>query len=107
MTSAEASDSTAFNCWLSAPRRAIRPVAIAYVRAVSSTRPSGTIVTTAATAVATDSRKGVSCSISDQPSSSPSGTIAALSSRMSRSSARSSGDRGCRNSRASPTRRSA
>ena len=38
--------------------------------ATSSTRPSGTIVMTPATAVATDSRNGVSCSISDQPSSS-------------------------------------
>ncbi len=107
MTSTEASDSTAFSCWLRAPRRAMRRVATAKVTATSSTRPSGMIVTTPATAVETDSRKGVSFSISDQPRRIPRGTIATPRIRISRSSASSSGERGWRNSRAWPTRRSA
>ena len=49
--STEASDSSAFSCWTSAPRRAMRSAATAKVRLVSRIRPSGTSVTTAATAV--------------------------------------------------------
>ncbi len=49
--STEASDSSAFSCWTSAPRRAIRSAATANVRLVSRISPSGTSVTTAATAV--------------------------------------------------------
>ena len=107
ITSVDASDSTALSCWLRAPRRAIRIVATAYVTATSSTRPSGTIVMTPATAVDTDSRNGLSCSMSDQPSSTPQGIMAIPRISTRRSRASSSGERGWRNSRASPTRRSA
>ncbi len=107
ITSVEASDSTALSCWLRAPRRAIRIVATANVTPTRSTRPSGTMVMTPATAVDTDSRSGTSCSMSDQPSSTPKGTIAMPRISTRRSRASSSGERGWRNSRASPTRRSA
>ena len=53
--STEASDSSAFSCWTSAPRRAMRSAATAKVRLVSRISPSGTIVTVAATAVGTAS----------------------------------------------------
>ena len=49
--STEASDSTAFSCCASAPRRARASAAAAYVIDISSTRPSGIKVTIPATAV--------------------------------------------------------
>ena len=51
----DASDSSAFSCCTSAPRRAMRSAATAKVRLVSRISPSGTIVTVAATAVGTAS----------------------------------------------------
>ena len=61
ITSTDASDSTAFSCWASAPRRAIRSAATAYVRLVRRISPSGTSVTTAATAIGTASEHAASC----------------------------------------------
>ena len=57
-TSTEASDSIAFSCCASAPRRAMRTAATAKVRLASRISPSGTSVTTAATAVGTASWSG-------------------------------------------------
>jgi hypothetical protein len=53
IVSTDASDSIAFSCWASTPRRDIRTAAAAYVRLTSTIRPSGIIVTTPAVAVAT------------------------------------------------------
>ena len=53
MTSTEASDSTAFSCCASAPRRATASAATAKVTLVSRISPSGMSVTPAATAVDT------------------------------------------------------
>ena len=57
-TSTDARDSSAFSCCVSAPRRAMRTAESAKVRLTSRISPSGTRVTTAATAVVTASRTG-------------------------------------------------
>ena len=51
--STDASDSIALSCCASTPRRDIRTAAAAYVSPISSTSPSGIIVTTPAVEVAT------------------------------------------------------
>ncbi len=106
-TSTAASDSTAFSCWASAPRLAIRIAATAKVTLVSRISPSGTIVTTAATEVVTASWNGTCRLKRAYTSVMPSGTISATRMNSSRSITRSSGERGWRNSRASPARRAA
>ena len=58
-TSADASDSIAFSCWASAPRLAMRSAATAKVTLVRRISPSGTSVTTPATAVVTASLSGL------------------------------------------------
>ena len=98
-----ASDSTAFRYWTSIPRRVSRAAAIAKVRLVSSTRPSGTRVTMPAVAVAADSRNGTSRWISAKMNSAPSGTMTTTSRVSRRLICTSSGERSCACSRASPS----
>ena len=69
--------STEFRRWASVPSRPSRTAATAKVRLVSSTRPSGTSGTRAATAVSTESVMPRSCSARATTSAIASGTIAA------------------------------
>ena len=101
IVSTEAIDSIAFSCCASAPRRAMRTAATAYVTLVRRISPSGTSVTTAATVVGTALWIDVWRRYSTQPSATPSGMSTPTSTKSSRLIDRSSGERGCRNSRAS------
>ncbi len=107
ITSAAASDSTAFSCCTSAPRRVMRSAATANARLASRIRPSGMRVTTAAVAVDTVSSAPRWRRASEIPSAPASGTMAASSHSSRRLSASSSGERGWRKRRASPASRSA
>ena len=107
IVSTEASDSIAFSCCARMPRAAMRIPATAYVRLVSRISPSGTSVTTAATVVGTALCSDVCRRQSAQPSATPSGTSTATRMNSSRLIARSSGERGCRNSLAMPATRDA
>ncbi len=98
-----ASDSTAFRYCTSIPRRVSRAAAIANVRLVSSTRPSGTRVTMPAVAVAADSRNGTSRWISAKMNTAPSGTMTTTSRVSRRLICTSSGERSWACSRASPS----
>ena len=60
IVSTDAIDSIAFSCWASTPRRDIRTEAAAYVRLISTTRPSGIRLTTPAEEVETAVRS-VTC----------------------------------------------
>ena len=79
IVSTEASDSIAFSCCESAPARAIRSAAAAYVTETSRIRPSGMSVTIPATAVSTAWWIPTSCLRSATISIAPSGTITASS----------------------------
>ena len=98
-----ASDSIAFMYCTSMPLRDSRTAPTAKVRLINSTSPSGIMVTMPAVAVATASRKGVSCAASDHTRATPSGTITATSSRSSWFTCCSSGERCAVSSRAVPS----
>ena len=90
-TSTAARDSTALSCWASAPRRAMRIAATAYVRLVRRMRPSGRLTTAATERGTASSRSNSSCQMAT-PSSSASGTITttrAIRSLLSASSSES------------------
>ena len=99
-TSTPASDSTADSRCTSAPRRAMRAAPTANATEASSTRPSGTSVTSPAVAVDTACRIGVLWYSSAAISSAAIGTITTIIRRRRRLMSRWSGDRSRRSARA-------
>ena len=102
-----ASDSIALSCCASAPRRASCSAAAANVSGRAGTSPSGMNVTKPATAVVTASRIGTSRCQSDATKIRPERHHRRHEHEQKPVHARSSGERGWRNSRASPAIRCA